>query len=63
MNILAIDLGKFNSMCCFYNTNTQEYRFQAVATTRPYLTAVFKNHKIDLVDTILHTRAVRAVAA
>jgi len=49
MNILAIDLGKFNSMCCFYDTDTQKYRFQAVATTRPYLTAVFKNHKIDLV--------------
>jgi len=49
MNILAIDLGKFNSMCCFYDTDTQEYRFQAVATTRPYLTAVFTHHKIDLV--------------
>ena len=49
MNILAIDLGKFNSMCCFYNTDTNEYRFQAAATTRHYLTSVFKNHKIDLV--------------
>ena len=49
MNILAIDLGKFNSMCCFYDTKTQEYRFQAIATTRPYLTAVFTHHKIDLV--------------
>lgn len=49
MNILAIDLGKFNSMCCFYDTDTQEYRFQAVATTRPYLTAIFTHHKIDLV--------------
>ena len=49
MNILAIDLGKFNSMCCFYETDTQKYRFQAAATTRQYLTAVFKNHKIDLV--------------
>jgi hypothetical protein len=29
MNILAIDLGKFNSMYCFYNTDTNEYRFQA----------------------------------
>ena len=49
MNILAIDLGKYNSMCCFYDTDTQKYRFQAAATTRQYLTAVFKNHKIDLV--------------
>ena len=49
MNILAIDLGKFNSMCCFFDTKTQEYRFQAAATTRSYLTAVLKNHEIDLV--------------
>ena len=27
MNILAIDLGKFNSMCCFFDTNTQEHHF------------------------------------
>jgi hypothetical protein len=39
MNILAIDLGKFNSMCCFFETKTQEYPFQAAATTRRYLTA------------------------
>ncbi len=49
MNILAIDLGKFNSMCCFYNTDTNEYRFQVAATTRHYLSSVFKNHKIDLI--------------
>ena len=49
MNILAIDLGKFISMCCFFDTETQEYRFQAVATNRRYLTAVLANHKIDLV--------------
>ncbi len=49
MNILAIDLGKFNSMCCFFDTNTQEHRFQAAATTRSYLTAVLKNYEIDLV--------------
>ena len=49
MKILAIDLGKFNSMCCFYETKSQRYRFQTVATTRDYLTTVFKNHEIDLV--------------
>jgi transposase len=49
MNILAIDLGKFNSMCCFFDTKTQQHRFQAAATTRRYLTAILKNHKIDLV--------------
>ena len=49
MNILAIDLGKFNSMCCFFETDTQEHRFQLVATTKQYLTAVLTNHEIDLV--------------
>jgi transposase len=49
MNILAIDLGKFNSMCCFFDTTTQEHRFQAAATTRSYLTAVLTRHEIDLV--------------
>ena len=46
MNILAIDLGKFHSMCCFYNTDTNEYRFQAAATTRHYLTSVFKTTRL-----------------
>jgi len=49
MNILAIDLGKFNSMCCFFDTDTQEYSFLNTATTRGYLTTVFKKHTIDLV--------------
>ena len=48
MIILAIDLGKFNSMCCFYDTATQKYRFQRVVTTRHYLTSVFKHEQIDL---------------
>ena len=25
MNIIAVDLGKFNSMFCFYNRQTQDY--------------------------------------
>ena len=49
MKILAIDLGKYNSMCCFFDTDTQKYEFLNAATTREYLTSVFKNHKIDLV--------------
>ena len=49
MIILAIDLDKFNSMCCFFDTETQEYRFWNTATTRSYLTTVFRNHQIDLV--------------
>lgn len=49
MNILAIDLGKFNSMCCFFDTETQEYTLLNAATTRGYLTTVFQKHVIDLV--------------
>ncbi len=49
MIILAIDLGKFNSMGCFFDTRTQEHRFLNAATTRRYLTAVLTSHEIDLV--------------
>ena len=49
MIILAIDLGKFNSMCCFFDTETQEYWFWTAATTRFYLTSVFQSNQIDLV--------------
>lgn len=49
MNIFAIDLGKFNSMCCFFDTETQEYQFLAAATNRGYLTSLLANHRIDLV--------------
>jgi len=49
MIILAIDLGKFNSMCCFFDTDTQEYHFQAASTTRLYLSTLLKNNAIDLV--------------
>jgi transposase len=49
MNILAIDLGKFNSMCCFFNTQTQEYSFWRAATTRRYLRKVLQKFPADLV--------------
>ena len=49
MIILAIDLGKFNSMCCFFDTATQKHRFQRAATTKEYLEAVLVNHQTDLV--------------
>ncbi len=35
--ILAIDLGKFNSMCCFFDPGTGKARFQTVATDRDCL--------------------------
>ena len=33
MRILAIDLGKFKSVACVYETNSREHRFETVATT------------------------------
>ena len=35
--ILAIDLGKFNSVCCWYDTATKSATFQQVKTTRAHL--------------------------
>lgn len=49
MDILAIDLGKFNSMCCFFNTETQEYSFWPAETTRGYLRKVLENFPADKV--------------
>lgn len=49
MKILALDLGKFNTMCCFFDTKTRKYEFLTAATERNYLTTVFKKHEIDLV--------------
>ena len=49
MMILALDLGKFNTMCCFFDTETRKHTFLNAATDRNYLTTVFKKHKIDLV--------------
>lgn len=49
MRILALDLGKFNSMCCFFDSQTRKYSFLLANTDRHYLSTVFKKHKCDLV--------------
>jgi transposase len=49
MKILALDLGKFNTMCCFFDTKTRKHSFHNAATEREYLTTLFKKHKVDLV--------------
>jgi hypothetical protein len=46
--ILALDLGKFNTMCCFFDSKTRKHTFLNAATERNYLETVFKKHKIDL---------------
>ena len=49
MNIMAIDLGKFNSMMCLYETSTQKYELETVATERGYFRSLIVNHMPDLV--------------
>ena len=36
MLIIAIDLGKFNSAACIYNTQTQKQQFETLATDRGF---------------------------
>lgn len=48
MIILALDLGKFNTMCCFFDTETRTHTFLNAATNRGYLETVFKTHSFDL---------------
>ena len=49
MIILALDLGKFNTMCCIYNSRTRKHEFINAATERNYLTTLLKKTKCDLV--------------
>jgi transposase len=49
VKILALDLGKFNTMCCFFDTKTRKHSFLNAPTERNYLNTLFKKHKIDLV--------------
>jgi hypothetical protein len=49
VKILALDLGKFNTMCCFFDTKTRKHSFLNATTERRYLDTIFKQHKIDLV--------------
>ncbi len=49
MNILALDLGKFNSVCCFFNSKTRKTKFLTTPTTRDQIVSIFKDCKADLV--------------
>jgi hypothetical protein len=46
---LALDLGKFNTMCCFFDSKTRKHTFLNATTDRGYLAKVFIKHKLDLV--------------
>ena len=47
--ILAIDLGKFKSVTCLLDSDTNQTEFWSMATDRQYLLAVLKNYTPDLV--------------
>lgn len=49
MNIISLDLGKFNSMVCFYDSKTQDHRFDLASTNRRYLKKLLETHECDLV--------------
>ena len=49
MKILALDLGKFNTMCCYFDTKTRKHDFINAVTDRDYLTKVLKKYPSDLV--------------
>lgn len=49
MIIMAIDLGKFNSMGCIYDNETQEQQFETLATERGYFKTVLNSYSPDLV--------------
>ena len=49
MLIIAIDLGKFNSVACIYNTQTKKQQFETLATDRGFFETLFKTYKPDLV--------------
>jgi transposase len=47
--ILAIDLGKFKSVTCLLDSDTNQTEFWSMSTDRHYLLAVLKNYHPDLV--------------
>ncbi len=49
MKILALDLGKFNSVCCLFDSKTRKTKFVTTPTTREHFAVIFKDSKADLV--------------
>ena len=48
MKILALGLGKFNSVSCIFDSATQKSRFATIATEREQLARLFRKCKSDL---------------
>ena len=51
MIIMAIDLGKFNSMVCVYDNVTGEQQFETVSTERGFFRTLFNSYSPELVVT------------
>jgi transposase len=49
MNIIASDLGKYNSVFCFYDSVTREHSTAKAVTDRGYFRSVFASQRPDLV--------------
>lgn len=51
MKILALDLGKFNSVCCLYDSKTRKSKFLTTPTKRQHLQSIFEDEgqRADLV--------------
>jgi transposase len=49
MKILALDLGKFNSVACYFNAKTRSSKFITTPTKREYFAELFGDCKADLV--------------
>lgn len=49
MNIISFDLGKFNSMVCFFNPQKEKQPTQLIKSERGYFRTVLKNNPCDLV--------------
>ena len=49
MKILALDLGKFNSVSCIFDSATRKSRFATIATEREQLARLFRKCKADLI--------------
>lgn len=47
--ILSMDLGKFNTVCCLYDTENRKYRFETIATKRSHLDHLLDTHPADLI--------------
>ena len=45
MKILALDLGKFKSVWCLFDTDSQTTEYWTLRTDRPYLTTVLEELK------------------